>query len=136
VKCYIDNSMRLRRCIRNVNNHFWCRCQGGSRYLLSIYKLHRIILASIISLADLSTSLCLCVVFTGMILFGPEPLTIHHSFWRFTSRFFSTELLRALIQQVREKSNRRNPRMSFKQLVCESIAKAWGSTITSSWQTF
>jgi hypothetical protein len=23
------------------------------------------------------------MVFTGKILFGPEPLTIHYSFWRF-----------------------------------------------------
>jgi hypothetical protein len=125
VKCYIDNSMHLRSCIRNVNKHFCYRCQGGSQYLLSIYRLHRIIVASIISLVDLSASLCLCVVFTGKILFGPDPQRIHHSFRRFTSRFFSTELLRALIRQVREKSNRRNPRMSFKQLVGEFIADAW-----------
>jgi hypothetical protein len=65
------------------------------------------------------------VVFTGKILFGPEPPTIHHSFRRFTSRFFSTKLLGALIQQVHEKSNHRNPMMSFKQLVGESIAEAW-----------
>jgi hypothetical protein len=65
------------------------------------------------------------VVFTGEILFGPEPPTIRHSFWRFTSRFFSTELLGALIQQVHEKSNHKNPRMSFKQHAGESIAKAW-----------
>jgi hypothetical protein len=65
------------------------------------------------------------VVFTGKILFRPEPLTIHHSFWRFTSRFVSTELLGALIRQVHEKSNRRNLRMSFKQLAGESIAEAW-----------
>jgi hypothetical protein len=80
---------------------------------------------SIISLVDLSSSLYLCVVFTGMILFGPEPPTIHHSFQRFTSRFFSIELLGALIRQVHEKSNHRNPRMSFKQLAGESIDKAW-----------
>jgi hypothetical protein len=89
--------------------------------------LHRIILASIISLADLSASLYLYVVFTGKILFGPEPLTIHHSFQRFTSRFFSIELLGALIRQVHEKSKHRNLRMSFKQFVGESIAKAWES---------
>jgi hypothetical protein len=65
------------------------------------------------------------VVFTWKILFGHEPPRIHHSFWRFTSRFFSTELLGALIRQVCEKSNRRNLRMSFKQLVGESIAEAW-----------
>jgi hypothetical protein len=65
------------------------------------------------------------VVFTGKILFGLEPPTIHHSFRRFTSRFFLTEFLGALIRQVREKSNHRNPRMSFKQLADESMAKAW-----------
>jgi hypothetical protein len=74
---------------------------------------------------DLSASLCLCVVFTQKILFGPKPSIIHHSFRRFTSRFFSTELLGALIRQVREKSNHRNPTMTFKQLVGESIAEAW-----------
>jgi hypothetical protein len=84
-----------------------------------------IILASIISLVDLSTSLCLCVVFTGKFLFGPEPLTIHLSFRSFTSRFFSTELLGALIRQVHEKSNCRNWMMSFKQLAGESITEAW-----------
>jgi hypothetical protein len=84
-----------------------------------------IILVSIISIADLSASLCLCVVFTGKILFGPEPPTIHHSFQSFTLRFFSTELLRALIQQVSEKSNHRNPRICFKQLAGESIVEAW-----------
>jgi hypothetical protein len=65
------------------------------------------------------------VVFTGKILFAPEPPTIHHSFQRFTLRFFSTELQGALIQQVRKKSNRKNTRMSFKQLAGESIAEAW-----------
>jgi hypothetical protein len=64
------------------------------------------------------------VVSTGKILFGPKPPIIHHSFRRFTSRFFSTELMGALIRQVHEKSNRRNPRMSFKNLAGESIAEA------------
>jgi hypothetical protein len=32
---------------------------------------------------------------------------------------------RGFIRKVHEKSNRRNPRMSFKQLGGESIAKAW-----------
>jgi hypothetical protein len=65
------------------------------------------------------------MVFTWKILFRPEPPIIHHSFRRFTSRFFSTELLGALIQQVCVKGNHKNLRMSFKQLVDESIAKAW-----------
>jgi hypothetical protein len=125
VKCYMDNYVHLRSCIQNVTKHFWRRCLGGSQYLLSIYRLHRITLASIISLADLSTSVCWCVVFTGKILFGPEPPTIHHSFQRFRERFFSTEILGALIRQVHEKSNHRNPRMSTKPLVGESIAEVW-----------
>jgi hypothetical protein len=65
------------------------------------------------------------VVFTGKILFRLEPPTIHHSFQRFTLRFFSTELLGALIQQVHEKSNRRNLRMSFMQHTDESVVEAW-----------
>jgi hypothetical protein len=64
------------------------------------------------------------MVFIGKVLFEPEPPTIHHSFRRFTSKFFSTKLLGALIWQVHEKSNRRNPMMSFKQLAGESIAEA------------
>jgi hypothetical protein len=56
VKCYIDNSVRLWSCIRNVNKHFWCRCRGGSQYLLSVHGLHGIILTSIISLTDLSAT--------------------------------------------------------------------------------
>jgi hypothetical protein len=40
VKCYIDNSVRLRSCIRNVNKYFWRHCQEGSQYLLSVYRLH------------------------------------------------------------------------------------------------
>jgi hypothetical protein len=70
-KC--NNSLHLRSCTRNVNKPFWRHCQEGSQYLLSIYRLQRIIVASIISLVDLSSSLCLCVVFTGKILFRPEP---------------------------------------------------------------
>jgi hypothetical protein len=93
VKCYIDNFVRLRSYIRNINKHFWRCCPGGSHYLLPVYRLHRIILKNVISLADLFASLCLCMVFIGKTLFEPEPRTIHHSFWRFTSRFFSTELL-------------------------------------------
>jgi hypothetical protein len=65
MKCYIDNFMRLRSCIRNVNKHFRRRCWGGSQYLLSIYRLHRIILASIITLTDLSAALCLFIVIIG-----------------------------------------------------------------------
>jgi hypothetical protein len=79
VKCYIDNSVCLRSCMRNVNKHFWRRCRGGSQYLLSVYRLHRIILASIISLADLSTSLCLCLVFAERCMTGFDLPTNYHS---------------------------------------------------------
>jgi hypothetical protein len=64
VKCYIDNSVCLRSYIRNVSKHFWHHCWGGSQYLLSIYRLQWIILASIISLTDLSTTLCVFMAFT------------------------------------------------------------------------
>jgi hypothetical protein len=57
VKYYIDNFMRLWSCIQNVNKHFWHRCLGGSMYLLSVYRLHGIILASIIILIDLTALL-------------------------------------------------------------------------------
>jgi hypothetical protein len=70
VKCYIDNFMCLQSCIRNVNCHFWCHCRGGSQYLLSVYRLLGIILASIISLANLSASMCLCLVFIGRCMTG------------------------------------------------------------------
>jgi hypothetical protein len=52
VKCYIDNSVRLWSYIRKINKHFWCRCRGGSHYSLSVYRLHKIVLASIISLTE------------------------------------------------------------------------------------
>jgi hypothetical protein len=65
VKCCIDNSVHLWSCIRNVNQHFCRHWRGGSQYILSVYRLHCIILASIISLTDLSAALYLFVVFTG-----------------------------------------------------------------------
>jgi hypothetical protein len=79
VKCYIDNSVHLRSSIQNVNKHFWCPCQERSLYLLSIYRLHKIILASIISLADLSASLCLCLVFAGRYMIGFDLSANYHS---------------------------------------------------------
>jgi hypothetical protein len=78
VKCYIDNSVLLRSCIRNVNKHFGCRCRGGSQCLLSVYRLHGIILASIISLTDLSAALCLFMVFTGSCMTGFDLLANYH----------------------------------------------------------
>jgi hypothetical protein len=113
VKCYIDNSVHLQSFIRNVNKHFWHRYRGGSQYLLSVYRLHGIILTSIISLTDLSAALWLFVVVTGKCFVGPESLPAHHLFLRFTSRFISIGLLGFLIRQVNKKSNRRDPRMNF-----------------------
>jgi hypothetical protein len=125
VKCYIDNSVCLRSCIRNVNKHFRCHRRGGSQYLLFVYRLHGIILASIINLTDLSVALWLFVVVTGKCFVGPESPIVHHSFPRFTSRFISTGLLRALIRQVSKKSNRRDRRMNFNQLADETFVEAW-----------
>jgi hypothetical protein len=79
VNCYIDNSMHLWRCIRNVNKHFWRYCRGGSQYLLSFYRLHEIILTSIISLTKLSATLCLFMAFTGSCMTGFDLLANYHS---------------------------------------------------------
>jgi hypothetical protein len=79
VKCYIDNFVRLRSYIRNINKHFWRRCRGESQYLLSVYRLHRIILASILSLTDLSASLCLCLVFAWRCMTGFDLPANYHS---------------------------------------------------------
>jgi hypothetical protein len=79
VKCCIDNSMHLWSCIRNVNKHFWCRCQGGSQYLLCVYRLYGVILSSIISLTELSTALCLFMVFTGSCTTGFNLPSNYHS---------------------------------------------------------
>jgi hypothetical protein len=125
VKCYIDNSVRLRSYIRNANKHFWRRCRGGSQYLLSVYRLQGIILASIISLIDLSAALLLFVLVTGKCFVRPESLTAHQSFLRFTSRFISTGHLGFLIRQVSKKSNRRDLRRNFNQLTDETFIEAW-----------
>jgi hypothetical protein len=125
VKCCIDNSVRLRSCIRNINKHFWPRCRGGSQYLLFVYRLYGIILTSIISLTYLSVALWLFVVVTGKCFVGPESSIVHHSFPRFTSRFMSTGLLGSLIRQVSKKSNCMDPRMSFMHLADETLTEAW-----------
>jgi hypothetical protein len=108
MKCYIDNSMRLQSCIRNVNKHFWRRCWGGSRYLLSIYRLRGIILTSIISLTDLSTALCLFMVFIGSCMSGFDLPVNYHSdleslIWKSRSRISS---LRSFGSHVREIINK------------------------------
>jgi hypothetical protein len=78
VKCYINNSVRLWSCIRNINKYFWCYCREGSQYLLSIYRLHGVILTSIISLKDLSAYLCLFMVFIGSCMTGFDLLVYYH----------------------------------------------------------
>jgi hypothetical protein len=125
VKSYIDNYVRLRSCIQNINKHFLGRCRGGSQYLLSVYRLHGIILTSIISLTDLSIALSLFVVVTGKCFVGPKSPTVHHSFSWFMSNFISIGLLGSLILQVSKKSNRRDTRMSFNHLADETFAEAW-----------
>jgi hypothetical protein len=79
VKFYIYNFVRLWSCIRSINKHFWCRCWGGSQYLLSICSLHGIILTSIISLTDLSAALCLFMVFTVSCMTRFDLPTNYHS---------------------------------------------------------
>jgi hypothetical protein len=79
VKYYIDNSVRLRSCIQNVNKHLWHRCRGGSLYLLSVYRLYGIILTSIIILTDLSDDLCLFMVFIGTCMNGFDLPASYHS---------------------------------------------------------
>jgi hypothetical protein len=108
-----------------VNKHFWRRCRGGSQYLLSVCRLHGIILTIIISVTNLSAALWLFVVVTWKCFVGPESRTDYHSFLRFTLRFISTGLLGSLIQQVSKKGNQRDPRMSFNQLTDETFTKAW-----------
>jgi hypothetical protein len=125
VECYSDNYVRLWSCIQNVNKHFWRCCRWGSQYLLFIYRLHGIILTSIIILTDLSATLWLFVVVIGKCFVGPKSSTVHHSFLRFTLRFISTGLLWFLIWQVSKKSNQRDPRMNFKKLMDKTFAKAW-----------
>jgi hypothetical protein len=79
MKCHIYNSVCLWSYIRNVNIHVWRRCQGGSQYLLSIYRLRRINLESIISLVDLFASLCSYLVFAGWCMTGFDLLANYHS---------------------------------------------------------
>jgi hypothetical protein len=122
MKCYIDNSMHLRSYIRNINKHFWHHYRGGSQHLLYIYRLQGIILASIISLTDLSATLWLFVVVTGECFVRLESPTTHNSFLRFTLRFILIGLMGFLIRQV---SNQRDRRMNFNQLVDETFVEAW-----------
>jgi hypothetical protein len=64
------------------------------------------------------------VVVTRKCFVGPKSLIVHHSFPRFMLRFISMGLLGFLIRHVSKKSNRRDPRMSFKQLADKTFTKA------------
>jgi hypothetical protein len=79
VKCYIKNSVRLWSYVWNVKKHFWCHCRGGSQYLLSVYRLHGILLTFIISLTDLSVALCLFMVFIGSCMTRFDLPASYHS---------------------------------------------------------
>jgi hypothetical protein len=83
-------------------------------------RLHSIILASIINLCRF---ICFPVFVCGLhredfirIQATDNPPLLPEVY---------IEILGAIIRQVHEKSNRRNLRMSFKQLTGESITKAW-----------
>jgi hypothetical protein len=65
---------------------FFAPLPGASQYLLSVYRLHGIILTSIISFTDLSATLWLFVVVTRKCFSDPS----HQSLLKFTSRFIST----------------------------------------------
>jgi hypothetical protein len=65
------------------------------------------------------------VVVIGKCFVRPKSPTVHHSFLRFTLRFISMGLLGFLIRQISKKSNRRDPRMRFKELTDETSAEAW-----------
>jgi hypothetical protein len=64
-------------------------------------------------------------VVTGKCFVRPESPIAHHSLAMFTSRFVSIGLLGFLIQHVSKKSNQRDPRMNFNQLVDETLFEAW-----------
>jgi hypothetical protein len=51
---------------------------GRSQYLSSVYRVHGIILTSIISLTFLSASLCLFLVFIGTCMTGFDLLANYH----------------------------------------------------------
>jgi hypothetical protein len=106
VKYYIDNSMRFWSCIRNINKHFWCRCWGGSQYLLSVYRLHKIILTSIISFTNLSAALCLFMVFTGSCMTGFDLPANYHSkslIRKSQSRLSSPGYFRSHVREIIDK---------------------------------
>jgi hypothetical protein len=108
MKCYIDNFIRLWSCIRNINKHFWHCYRGGSQYLLSICRLHGIILTSIISITYLSVSLCLFMVFTGSCMTRFDLPTNYHSdpesmIRKFLSRLSSLGSFRSHVWEIIDK---------------------------------
>jgi hypothetical protein len=108
MKCYIDNSMRLQSCITNVNKHFWRCCWGGSQYLLSVHRLHKIILSIIISLTELSAALCLFMVFTGSCMTIFDLLSSYHLdpkslIWKSHSRPSSPGSVRSHVREIIDK---------------------------------
>jgi hypothetical protein len=95
-------------CIRNVNKHFWRRCRRGSQYLLSVYRLHGVILTSIISLTNLSTFLCLFMVFTGSCMTRFDLPANYHSdleslIRKSRSRLSSPGSLRSHVSEIVDK---------------------------------
>jgi hypothetical protein len=108
VECYIDNSVRLRSCIWNINKHFWHHYRGGSQYLLSVYRLHGLILTSIISLTYVSDALCLFMVFTGSCMTGFDLPANYHSdpeslIWKSRSRLSSPGSSRSHVWEIVDK---------------------------------
>jgi hypothetical protein len=104
VKCYIDNFVRLWSCIRNINKYF-SRCCQGSQLSLSIYRLSKIVLVSIISLIELSFALCLLMVFTGKCMTGFNLPANYHSdlkslLRKSRSRLSSPRSFRSYIREI------------------------------------
>ena len=135
MKCYIDNSVHLQSCIRNVNNYFWCCC-WGSQLTLSTDRLSRIVLVSIVSLRELSLALCLLLVFTWKYGIGLPLRATHHtdlepSLGKPRIRVYSPKFFRSGIQELSGKSLRTTPGISvlldmrFRQRENKTIAEAW-----------
>jgi hypothetical protein len=140
VKCYIDNSVCLRSYIRNINKHFWRRYQGGSQYLLSVYRLHRIILASIISLADLSASLCLCLVFAGWCMTGFDLPANYHSdleslIRKYRSRFSSPRSSGSHVRDIADKFQGSPPPQEPAQMAGRKYINDFSASFSSNVRT-
>jgi hypothetical protein len=85
--------------------HFWYRCRERSLYSLSIYRLHRTVLASIISYAELFVALCLFMVYTGKCMtrfdlqanYHPDPESLLR---KSHFRLSSTRSLGSRVQEI------------------------------------